>query len=142
VPGIEEGHLTAPASVLTVDDEPRFRSALRALVAAAWPGAAADQAESGEAAVSLVEELEPDVVLIDVRMPGIGGIAATSAIKRRRPATLVFLVSSAHPDELPSEIENCPADAIVSKEQLRPRLLREAWARHARAADKVGQIAD
>jgi DNA-binding NarL/FixJ family response regulator len=143
VAGIDQGERTVPATVLAVDDDGRFRSALRALVEASWPGVLAEEAASGEAAVALAEELSPDVVLIDVRMPGIGGIAASSAIKRLRPATLLLLVTSAHRDELPRELDGCPADAIVAKGQLRPQLLREAWSRHAGGRrDDVGQVAD
>jgi two-component system, NarL family, invasion response regulator UvrY len=131
VPGIDERDPRVPVSVVTADDDLRFRSALRSLVEATWPGAVAGEAASGEDAVTLVQQLRPDVVLIDLRMPGISGIAAACAIKRLRPATLVILVSSAHPDELPREIDECPADAIVAKCELRPPLLREAWARHA-----------
>jgi DNA-binding NarL/FixJ family response regulator len=131
VAGIEPGDGTVPTTVLAVDDDGRFRGALRALVEASWPGVVAEEAASGEAAVALAQELSPDVVLIDIRMPGIGGIAATTAIKRHRPATLLLLVTSAHPDELPNELEDCPADAIVAKGKLRPQLLRDAWSHHA-----------
>jgi DNA-binding NarL/FixJ family response regulator len=132
-----------PSSVLAVDDEPRFRSALRALVEATWPDAELDEAGTGEGAVGLVAERERDVVLIDVRMPGMGGIEATGAIKRMSPETVVLLVSSGHRDELPRKLEGCPADVVVSKAQLRPQLLREVWASHTgRRAAGIGQIAD
>jgi DNA-binding NarL/FixJ family response regulator len=123
------------ASVLAVDDEPRMRSALRCLVEATWRSAIVDEAESGEAAVARVQELEPDVVLMDVRMPGVGGIAATETIKRIRPETLVLLVSSTHPDELPRAARECHADAILWKSRLRPQALNEVWARHAKRTD-------
>ena len=51
-------------------------------------------------AVGAARALEPDLVLMDVRMPALGGIAAASQIKAGRPSTLVVLLSTAHPDGL------------------------------------------
>jgi two-component system, NarL family, invasion response regulator UvrY len=117
--------------VLAVDDQATFRSALRCVVEETKTLMIGGEAESGEAAVALARELKPDLVLMDVRMPGLGGIAATQEIKRIRPETIVFLVSTTHPDELSQEAAECHADAIVWKGDLRPRLLAETWAKHA-----------
>jgi two-component system invasion response regulator UvrY len=88
------------------------------------------EADSGETAVALVQELEPDLVLMDVRMPGIGGIAATRAIKAMRESTIVVLISTTHPDELPDDARHSPADAIIWKGDLRPLSLEKIWSRH------------
>lgn len=82
----------------------------------------------------MVRERQPDVVLIDVRMPGLGGISATRRIKALRPATLVVLISTTHPEHLPREAEACSADEIVWKRDLRPKLLDEIWRRHTAAS--------
>src|SRR5262245_8093424 len=89
-------HPTAPTlgGVLAVDDQESFRRLLRQLVDATESLVPVGEAASGEAAVALVGELEPDVVLMDVRMPGIGGVEAARRIKELRPATLVLLVST------------------------------------------------
>jgi DNA-binding NarL/FixJ family response regulator len=118
--------------VITVDDQACVRRALRSLVEATSALDLVGEAESGEAAVALVPELEPDLVLMDVRMPGLGGIAATRAIKAMRPDTLVFLISATHPDELPRAASECSADLILWKGELRPALVDEIWARHCR----------
>lgn len=117
------------ACVLAVDDQAVARSALLHLIEETSTLTVVGEAGSGEAAVLLVQELEPDLVLMDVRMPGLGGIGATRAIKGIRPATVVFLVSTTHPDELPREARECLADAIVWKRDLRPKLLDEMWRR-------------
>jgi DNA-binding NarL/FixJ family response regulator len=117
--------------VLAVDDQADAREALRGLVKATSALQLVGEVESGEAAVALVSELEPDLVLMDVRMPGIGGINATVAIKEIRPETVVVLTSTMHPDELPRDADECRADEIVWKGDLRPRLLDEIWARRA-----------
>jgi DNA-binding NarL/FixJ family response regulator len=118
--------------VITVDDQASVRRALRSLVEATSGLDLVGEAESGEAAVDLVPELEPDLVLMDVRMPGLGGIAATRAIKAMRPDTLVFLISATHPDELPRAASECSADRILWKGELRPTLVDEIWAQHCR----------
>ncbi len=119
--------------MITVDDQPCVRSALRSLVEATSALALVGEAESGEAAVALVPELEPDLVLMDVEMPGLGGIEATRAIKAIRPETLVFLISATHPDDLPADAGDCAADLVLWKGDLRPRLVEEIWARHCRS---------
>jgi DNA-binding NarL/FixJ family response regulator len=121
---------TQVPGVLAVDDQAHFRRALRAVVEATSGLALAGEAESGEAAVALVRELKPDVVLMDIRMPGLGGVLATNEIKQRRPETLVLLVSTTHPDELGRDAWESRADQVVWKGDLRPQLLDELWDRH------------
>jgi DNA-binding NarL/FixJ family response regulator len=114
--------------VLAVDDHACFRSVLRDVVGATSDLVVVGEADSGEAAVDLVDDLAPDLVLMDVRMPGMGGIAATRKIKERNPSTVVVLVSSTHPDLLRSE--QGLADEVLWKTQLRPKVLDEIWRRH------------
>ena len=68
-----------------------------------------------------------DMVLMDVAMPGLGGIEACRTIKTARPETVVVLVSATHPNELPLEVELSLADAVIWKPTLRPALLQELW---------------
>jgi DNA-binding NarL/FixJ family response regulator len=63
-------------------------------------------------------------------MPGIGGARATRTIKEAYPSTVVVLVSTAAPEELPAEATACLADALVWKGALRPGLLEELWREH------------
>ena len=118
--------------VLAVDDQPAFRSALRFLVGACRALVLAGEADSGEAAIRRVADLEPDLVLMDVEMPGIGGIAAAREIKRLSRNTVVLLVSATHPDELPPEAAGS-ADGLIWKGDLRPDVLETLWAKHQRA---------
>jgi DNA-binding NarL/FixJ family response regulator len=119
------------AQVLAVDDQPAFRRALRSLVAATPTLALVGEAGSGEAAVVRVRDLSPDLVLMDVRMPGLDGISATCEIKRIRPETVVLLITTVQPDELRHEAVACRADGIVWKANLCPKLLADLWASHA-----------
>jgi len=122
--------LAKSARVLAVDDQRAFRVVVRELVDRTNELVLVAEADCGERAVALAQELEPDIVLMDIRMPGSGGIAAANAIKERNPSTVVVLVSTTRPDDLPPEVDGCLADEVLWKTDLRPRLLDEIWERH------------
>ena len=85
--------MTGPVRVLIADDHPLFRDGLAALLAGGpgteLAGAAADGAE----AVDLARHTQPDVVVMDLHMPGLGGIEATRAIVAGRPQTAVLVLT-------------------------------------------------
>ncbi len=113
--------------MLAVDDQLSFRDVLRDVLRRTERLECVAEANSGEAAIELVQRLEPDVVLLDVRMPGLGGIGAARWIRARHPATLVILISTAHPDDLPGEARASGADALIWKSELEPKLLDRIW---------------
>ena len=115
------------ARVLAVDDGEAFRALIRRVVDATPGFHAVGEAHSGECAVAAVEELQADLVVMDVYMPGMGGIAAADLIKASRPATVVVLLSSTHPEDLPGYAKTCLADAVLWKPELCPRLLEQIW---------------
>lgn len=119
------GARAAPTGcVLVVDDQLSSRKAIRALVEGSM-GAVVLEAESGARAVELAREARPDLVVMDVYMPGIDGILGTAAIKALRSETVVVLTSSTHPDDLPVAARVCGADAVIWKRDLCPALLAE-----------------
>src|SRR5438105_15485096 len=75
--------------VLIVDDEPEIRRALR--VGLADRGYVPAEVSSGEEAVSAVEQSRPDVILLDLAMPGIGGLEACRRIRARWPVPIIVL---------------------------------------------------
>jgi two-component system invasion response regulator UvrY len=107
--------------VLVVDEQAPFRRAARALLAEMPGFALVAEAESGEAAVLAAARLEPDLVLMDVNMAGIGGIEATRRIVAGRPETVVVLLSS-YPDA-PGGADDSGAAAYVPKGELARGLL-------------------
>ncbi len=123
----------AVTTVLVVDDQAPFREAAKAVVGASSGFELAGEAESGERAVELVEALAPDLVLMDIKMPGIGGIEATRRIAESHPATVTFLVSTYAERDLPAAVESAHAAAYINKEDFGPQLLSELWARTASA---------
>jgi DNA-binding NarL/FixJ family response regulator len=88
------------------------------------------EAASGEDALLAVEELKPELVLMDVRMPGIGGIQAARTLADCHPEVMVVLTSVHGPEELSPAIIGDNTDAtFVLKKSLRPDVLRELWER-------------
>ena len=116
--------------MLVVDDNAPFLSVARQVVRATDRLEVVGEAETGEAAIAAASQLEPDMVLMDVYMPGIGGIDAAEEIKATRPSTLMVLISSTHPDELPPRASGASVDGVIWKSVLDPRLLDEIWIRH------------
>lgn len=84
--------------VLVVDDHPVVRAGLVGLLDGEGEIAVVGQAEDGAQAVSLARDLEPDVVLMDLRMPGLDGAAATAQILAERPATRVVVLTTFETD--------------------------------------------
>jgi DNA-binding NarL/FixJ family response regulator len=118
-----------PVRVLVVDDQPIVRSAVRVLLDAAGEFEAVGEAASGNEAIDAVEQLDPDLVLLDVRMPDMDGIEAASRIQATHRRTVVVLMSS-DPETEPRASAAAP---FVAKERLRTAVLRELWTQHAPA---------
>jgi two-component system, NarL family, invasion response regulator UvrY len=118
-------------AVLIVDDQAPFRRAASAVVKATPGFEAVGDAESGEQAIELVDELAPRIVLMDINLPGINGIEATRRITNAHPEVVVILLSTYQADDLPADARDCGAVAYVDKEEFGPAVLRDLWAEHA-----------
>jgi DNA-binding NarL/FixJ family response regulator len=109
--------VSTAARVLVVDDHAGCRQALGELVEAAG-FELVGKADSGEAACAAAAALDPDLVLLDVRMPGMGGRAAAAAIAALHPGTVVVLVSETPPGS---------SQEVLAKSLLNPDVLRRLW---------------
>src|SRR5262249_44768418 len=81
-------------SVLIVDDHPAVRAGLAAVIVAENDMRVAGQADTGEQAVALYREQQPDVVLMDLRMPVLGGVEATERILAEFPEARVLALTT------------------------------------------------
>jgi two-component system invasion response regulator UvrY len=115
--------------VVIVDDHAPFRRAATAVLGAMEGFELLGEACSGEQAVVLVAALAPDLVVMDVRMPGIGGIEATRRIVATGARTVVVLVSTHRDGDLPADVSRSGAAACLHKEDFGRRSLEEIWGR-------------
>ena len=83
-----------PSRIIIADDHPLFRSALVRMFDAAFDLEVVGEAADGRQALDLCRRLRPELVLMDLRMPQMDGIAATHAIKRELPETLVLILTA------------------------------------------------
>jgi DNA-binding NarL/FixJ family response regulator len=107
---------------LIVDDQPVVRQSMKALLEVWHLPEEVREAASGSEAVQLVEECQPDIVLMDVRMPMMSGLEATRLIKTRWPEIKV-IVLSIYP-EYQTEALMSGADAFIVKGTPLPEILR------------------
>jgi DNA-binding NarL/FixJ family response regulator len=91
--------MDGPIRVLVVDDDAPFRVALGEMLTFDERFVVAGSASSGEAALTFAASAQCDLVVMDVRMPGMGGLAAAAALDALVPAVVVVLVSTG---EIPS----------------------------------------
>jgi two-component system invasion response regulator UvrY len=121
---------TKTVSVLIVDDQLPFRAVARTVIGMTAGFEVAAEAESGEDAVSIADQQVPDLVLMDINLPGINGIEATRRIHASHPDIAVILLSTYSEADLPADARDCGAIAYVHKEDFGPALVRELWQRH------------
>ena len=102
--------------ILLADDHDLVRTGIERLLADINDMSVVGHATSGEEAVLRCRDLQPDVVLMDVRMPGIGGLEATRKITARDPHIKVIAVSAWDDDPLPSRLLQAGASGYVAKD--------------------------
>jgi DNA-binding NarL/FixJ family response regulator len=117
--------------VVTVDDQAVFRQAAEAVIDASPGFELAGEAASGGEALAVVERLRPDLVLLDVRMPGMDGVETARRLTACRPEVVVVLITVQEPREALGA-SGCGAVTVVAKRDFRPSLLRELWSLHGR----------
>jgi two-component system invasion response regulator UvrY len=113
--------------VWVVDDQATFRRATAATLDAMDDFVMAGECETGETAVELISDGDADIVLMDIHMPGIGGIEAARQIRTARTDLMVVLMSTYDVEDLPAAAANCGAVSYLHKEHLSPDLLRRIW---------------
>jgi two-component system, NarL family, invasion response regulator UvrY len=132
----EAKHHSRDVSVVTVDDHPPFREAAREVIEATAGFTSVGEACSGAEALSLVDECKPELVLLDVRMPGMDGTEVARRIKASHPGVVVVLISIEEPANAPASASVSGAEALVRKQDFCPSMLRGLWGVHGARSDR------
>ena len=121
----------ADVRVVVVDDQEPFRRAAAAVLHASEGFELVGYAADGEESLTAVLRHHPDLVLMDVHLPGIDGLEATRRIKALDGSPVVVLVSTYELGELGEDPLACGASAYVPKADFDPVRLRQLWSESA-----------
>jgi two-component system, NarL family, invasion response regulator UvrY len=124
--------VTAAVGVLTVDDQEIFRRLAREVVEATQGFVPLGEASCAGEAEELAARLDPDLVLLDVRMPGKDGFQTARRLSAAHPHATIVLVSSNELEAPAERLAACGAAAFVRKDRLGPARLRQVWVEHGR----------
>lgn len=103
-------------SILIADDHDLVRVGLRHMLASVEDFLVVGEAASGEEALDQAAALKPDVVLMDIRMPGIGGLEATVRMERRAPQSRVIALTACADDPFPDRLLDAGARGFLTKD--------------------------
>ncbi len=118
-----------PVRVLIVDDQEPFRAVARTVVELTDGFEVVGEAEDGETSVSVAHQLHPDLVLMDVNLPGISGLEATRQIladDATKPV-VVLVLSTYEAAEYGPQAEEVGAACFIPKSEFSPERLVDAW---------------
>ncbi|HEY9893246.1 MAG TPA: response regulator transcription factor [Candidatus Sericytochromatia bacterium] len=102
--------------VVLIDDQHLIRQGLKALLELEPDLQVVGEGENGQMAIALVETLQPDVVLMDIRMPVMDGVAATREINQQFPGTKVLVLTTFDDDQYVAEALRCGAMGYLLKD--------------------------
>jgi two-component system nitrate/nitrite response regulator NarL len=129
---------TAPVRVVVADDHARFRGGVVRGLQAGGGIEVVGEAGDGEAALALICEREPDVALLDVRMPGLGGLEVVAALARRAVPVPVLLLSAFTEPEVVAAALAAGAAGCLGKDAEREDIRRAVLATAAEVAPGAG----
>src|SRR5919198_4069966 len=113
----------APTRVLIADDHRLFAEALEAILGGDERLAVVGHASDGEEAVRLASELHPDVVLMDISMPGMDGIEAAQAIRATDPAACILMLTGSNSRSDVDRARQAGAAGYVTKDRIAAELI-------------------
>lgn len=122
--------------VLIVDDQPAFREAMRMVVEMSDGFVCVGEATDGIDAIEAAARLGPDLILMDVNMPAMDGLAATREIRRRLGEIHVFVMSTHESGGYEGPAIEAGATAFIPKSSFSMEGLAASWARATSSADE------
>jgi DNA-binding NarL/FixJ family response regulator len=123
--------MTRPIRVLLVDDDALVRSGLKMMLAGTEEAAVVGEAQDGRGVLAAVDLHHPDVVLMDIRMPGLDGIAATRLLHGQPSAPAVIVLTTFDADELVLRALQAGAAGFLLKDSPPADIVRAIQAVHA-----------
>lgn len=101
--------------IMLVDDHPVFRSGLKHILSTEMDYHVIAEADDGEAAIELAAEVDPDIIVMDISMPGLDGIEVTREIKRKQPGIQILMLTMYSDEAFLKESLNAGASGYVLK---------------------------
>ncbi len=103
--------------LLIVEDNAEFRHMLRKILQSRFPSFRISEAENGEVALGLISRHEPDLIFMDIRLPGQNGIVVTQKIKHQHPAIAIIMLTNMDTSDYRTAAFESGADHFLSKEK-------------------------
>jgi DNA-binding NarL/FixJ family response regulator len=129
---LPEAPAPAPVRVVTVDDQPHFHVAAEAIIASTPGFELVGESSDGASALRDVRELDPDMVIVDVRMHGMDGMEVAERLLEQDANRVIVLATTVDTGSLVDLARECGAAALVRKHWLTPRMVRGLWVAHRR----------
>lgn len=118
-------------TVLIVDDHDLVRLGMKRILGAVSGLKVIGEVRNGEEAITFVRQKLPDVILMDVKMPGMGGIAATTELLQIDPELKILAISSCHEDPFPARLLQAGACGFITKDSSSDEIIQAIRAVHS-----------
>ena len=121
-----------PVRVLIADDDRGFLTALRVLIDAQPQLSVAGTAENGLDAIELVDELDPDAVVMDLHMPLLDGVTAVARLRRDHPTLCLIALTADETPKIHEAVKDAGADDVLTKDDFAETLMHQLRAARSR----------
>lgn len=128
--------------ILIVEDNPAVRGTLNEILCARFPGMCIAEAGGGDEALRIADELVPDLVFMDIRIPGESGLELTRKIKMDYPNTIVVILTSYDYPEYREAAQQCGASHFLCKGEVSGEEIGELVESILSHRDAVGPYLD
>lgn len=105
-------------NTLIVDDSDAFRQSLHQILARSFPSMSITEVADGEAALDCVPDCHPDLIFMDIRLPGLSGLDVTKIIKSNNTCSKICVITSYDLQEYRDAALSCGADHFIVKDKL------------------------